>query len=40
MSGVDTDSESDVPDVIEQPDEIPETVYIHSPEDEFGAVSF
>lgn len=39
MSGLDSESESDVPDGVEPEDEPAETVYVHSPEEEFGAVS-
>lgn len=39
MSGPESDTESDVPDGLEI-EEIQETSYIHSLEDEFGAVSF
>lgn len=39
MSGLDSESESDVPDGVEPEDEPTETIYVHSPEEEFGAVS-
>lgn len=38
MSGLDSESESDVLDGPEPEDDLPETLYVHSPEDEFGAV--
>lgn len=39
MSGLDSESESDVPDGVEPEDEPTETIYVHSPEEEFGAVT-
>lgn len=40
LSGPESDSDSDVGDIQDVNEDIPETTYIHSPESEFGAVSF
>lgn len=38
ISGPDSESESDVMEMADGEDDVPETVYEHSPEAEFGAV--
>lgn len=39
LSGPESDSDSDVGEIPDVMEDIPETNYIHSPESEFGAVS-
>lgn len=40
LSGPESDSDSDVGELPDVMEDIPETNYVHSPESEFGAVSY